>query len=272
MENIARKSLYSKFIHNSSQYRNKFFLKKHSEKKKEKNKKNDEREKEHTLQIFSVYQKWIDEQFSTYIDFISFDLNNLNLNVTSQIIPIRAKSNEKLKSKEERALEHLNCEEYVNAYNKYNEILKFETKYNNQINQFIEKQRNNMIKEIELDETNENKLSIDNLLRIVLSKSKDIGNPKSTKTGIDFRLHDLKINISISEIPLNVRIENPFPQKSKEIRSFIQSNYKEIYDFIIERENELITLNRLIQEFKNGLQFIIDNKGDGLNGKCDIDN
>lgn len=197
MENLVFKSFIRNYTWNSLGYNWKFFLQKYSKRKQKEEAKNTENIKGHSEQVFGVYQFWRYQNFSTYIDLISFDLDNLKLNVVNQIIPHKAKPNEKFKSRWERALIPLNCEEYKNTYDKYNEILNFETNFNDKINQFVSKERNDIILEIGLQDLEQNKHLINDLLRIILYKSRDMGNPKATEEGIKFSLTDLRINVDL---------------------------------------------------------------------------
>ncbi len=100
--------------------KNEFFLQKIFIKIAKKNKKI-ERRKNHLIEIFSIYQKWINQLFLVDIELTKFDLDNLYTTVIEQMVPTNPPSTMKLKRLEERAISHLNCDDYIDAYNKFKE-------------------------------------------------------------------------------------------------------------------------------------------------------
>lgn len=93
-----------------------FFINPHAEKK--------EKRKNHQQQIVEVLTKWKEKKFNLNIDFHFFNFDFLKINVIEQIL--FKQSNDKFKTLNEMALDHLNCKEYENSFQLYNKIKSFQ--------------------------------------------------------------------------------------------------------------------------------------------------
>ncbi len=129
--------------------------------------------KKHHDDIFNVYVSWINQPFSNNIDLSNFDMDNLFLNIREQIIPIDTSRNKKLTSYGIKLLSHLNCEDYIDAYEKFKEIEGCQKNYNDSMKKFLDKHKK-CIKEILMPEnSNPSDESLNKLLRFIFCKSKN---------------------------------------------------------------------------------------------------
>ena len=101
--------------------------------------------KEHPNEIFNVYQQWINGDFSINIDLEKFDTNNLVINVVSQITPKYLQTGTNMTSIQDKAVSHLNCDDYLDTYKKFNEIKGLQNDFNNSMKQFLDIHKNNLI-------------------------------------------------------------------------------------------------------------------------------
>jgi len=125
----------------------------------------------HHRQIFQIYENWTNTPFLIDIELTQFDLNNLRINVVEQIVPINNSNNANLIRLEERAIAHLNCDDYRDVYNRFKEIEDVQNNINNSIIQFLDNHRDNLIRIITTENFTPPELSMNTLLRYLFHKA-----------------------------------------------------------------------------------------------------
>lgn len=169
----------------------------------------------------------------------------------------------------EMVLEHLNCKEYRDSYQKYKKINELQNNFNNQIIQFIEDNRNHLKEFL---------------------NSQYIYSPteKQLDDYLQFYLYwvDHKKNLSNDEFESNIRqfhgqvmididkqywLSNPFPMVEEELIVDIKNRrnelVKKIDEFYLMRDE----IKKSIEGFQKSLDSIIAYESVGLKGKCDIE-
>jgi hypothetical protein len=107
------------------------------------------KDNEHKKDIFDTFQKWPQSFYSFVVDFISFHPDNLNIRVVEQINPVYS-TNNSVTSMEEKAISHLDCDEYYDAYDKFKEIDESQNRFNNKINKYLENHKKQLTRIIKL--------------------------------------------------------------------------------------------------------------------------
>ncbi len=225
--------------------------------------------KKHHNEIFNVYVNWISQSFLTNIDISNFDMDSLFLNIKEQIIPIDTSSNRKLTSLWNKAISHLNCGDYVDAYEKFKEIEGCQKNFNDSMKKFLDKHKEYTKKILMSIDTNPSDESLKKLLRYIFCKSKNYyRSPLPLENQLDcFRpFLILKDNTEIT-----VEISNPFPEKERELINYLKGNYDEIIISLIKFEEDVKNVKNSINDIKNKLILIEQNRIEGLKGNCSVE-
>ena len=90
-----------------------------------------DRKNNHHEEIFNVYTNWINQPFSINVNLTNFDLSSLDIKIIKQIVPIEDSSNGKLNSYWSKAISHLDCDDYIDVYNKFKDIEILQNEFNN---------------------------------------------------------------------------------------------------------------------------------------------
>ena len=217
----------------------------------------------HHKEIVDVFTNWKNKIFIYPIDFESFRLDSLKINIIEQIIP--KQSNTELKTLNEMTLDHLNCKEYKNSFHKYTEINNLQNKFNNQINNFLDSIKENLRQFLTSNNVKFTDGQLNMLLRYYLYW---IADKNRLLEEFDSRFANYRGKIIID----GEDIFNPFSKIGKETKSYIQltaDENKEKLNVFYEIINNITTL---LKEFQDSLQLIIDNSVIGIKGKCKIEN
>ena len=235
----------------------------------EKQKEKSGRINKHHKEIFNVYTGWINQSFSVNVNLTNFDLNNLEVKVIKQIVPIEDSSNMKLTSLWSKAISHLNCDDYIDAHNKFNEIKNLENNFNNSIKHFINIHKSNLIKLIKL-KNSDSEESLNMSLRYIFCKTIEYHNQTE---GVSTQLDDFRpiTIVDNDELESWLELSNPFPEKETELKEYLKKNYSEIIKSIKKFEKDIKNFENPVKEFKDRLILIEQNKLDGLKGRCSVD-
>ena len=173
-------------------------------------------------------------------------------------------------SLQEKAVSHLNCNEYRNTYNKFNEIEESQKNFNDLMKKFLEKHKNRIKKIAKTKNFTPTDESLNMVLRFFFIKSRTYEKrPSAVGAGLDnFKSFVILID-DVSDKTLE--IFNPFPEKEKELIEYLKKNYEEIIESIENFEKDMVKVKQSIKDFKDMLTLIVDNKIFGLKGECDFE-
>ena len=209
--------------------------------------------------------KWKDSNLYTKINFHSFPLDSLEANVINQIVPKKSNTNKTLKTLNEMALDHLNCKEYENSFQKFCEIKTLQNNFNNSVNTFLDNIRINIRQFLTSNNIIFTNNELDMLLRYYLYW---IADKNRMPDGFENRIENYhgKINFGHDEII------NPFPNIEEEIKNYIITTNEIQSKNLIELNEMNDRINKNVIEFQESLEPIIDNSVIGIKGNCIIEN
>jgi hypothetical protein len=268
MQRISSVNIYCNSIKYKKNFN--FFLTKLSSKnKKQIEEVKESPTKEHQDEIFNVYQQWIINDFSIDIDLEQFDTNELIVNIVDQITPrfIQTGTNI-MTSLQDKAISHLNCNDYRNTYDKFNEIVNLQKNFNDLMNIFLEKHKNRIKKIVKTENFTPDDESLNMSLRFFFIKSRAY---EKSPSAVDWELDNFKpFTILLDDISdRKLDIFNPFRKKETELKEYLKKNYEEIIESIENFEKDMVKVKQSVIEFQNMLKLIVDNKIKGLKGECD---
>ena len=220
-----------------------FFREKHQEKS--------NKIKKHHEEIFNVYTDWVNKSIAVDIDLLTFDPNRLCMGISEQIVPINTSSNGKLTSLWSKAISHLNCDNYIDVHNKFEEIECLEKEFNKKMDGFLRKHCESL-EGIVREEFHAIPEFLIKLFRYILRKAiSQYERPLVIGNRLDeFTTFKILIDKTTNE---SIEFSNPFPNKEKELIEFLKNNYKEIVKSIKEFQNDIEKVETYIREFKEQL-------------------
>ncbi len=224
----------------------------------------------HQDEIFAVYQGWIINDFSIDVDLQNFDINRLFINISDQITPTSIRTGMSVMTRlQDKAISHLNCDDYRNTYDKFIEIVNLQKYFNDSMTIFLNKHKNRVIKIVKSKNFNPTEESLNMFLRFIFIKSRE---HDKRPTAVDWELDNFRSFVIFINNISDERLEifNPFPEKENELISYLQEKYNEIIESIETFEKDIIKIPQAIEEFKTMLHLIVDNKIDGLKGECGV--
>jgi hypothetical protein len=236
-----------------------------SDKRNNKNEQKAQRIANHHEQIFNICGDWTNQQFSIDVRLTQFDLDNLYIDIVEQIVPVNNSNNTNLIRLEERAASHLNCADYIDAYNKFVEIRDLQNNFNVAIMQFMTNHRNDLIQILNSD-TNQDG-SINRLLRYLFHKAVMFN---AQPEGVSVQLDDFRSTL-VDPLDTSSNLSNPFPDKQDELIDYLQKNYNDIMESINNFQTIIGNIGNVVREFQEMLEPIIHNRLDGLKGNCSIE-
>jgi len=102
------------------------------------------KKKEHQRQIIEVYQHWVNDEFQLGIDFNRFNPQHAHITFIGQFLPVGPEQQRRFLTNQEMALLHLDCEDYKEILDRYNEILGLQNNFNIEMNTFIQNNSQNI--------------------------------------------------------------------------------------------------------------------------------
>ncbi len=161
-------------------------------------------------------------------------------------------------------LDHLNCKEYENPFQKFTEIKNLQIKFNNQINNFLENIKENLKQFLTSNSVDFTDEQMGMLLRYYLYW---IADKNRLSEEFDSRFANYRGKIIID----GEDIFNPFSKIGKETKNYIQLTADEYREKLNGFYDIINNINTMVKEFQDSLQLIIDNSVIGVKGKCKIE-
>lgn len=126
------------------------------------------RKSEHHKAVFKILGEWSTREFKIVPDFHLFRLDLIKIDVVEQILSCIDDDKKNLIKFNEMVLDHLNCKEYQDSFQKYNKIKELQDSFNNQIFQFMEDNKNHLKEFLNSHNINPNEKQLNDYLQLYL--------------------------------------------------------------------------------------------------------
>jgi hypothetical protein len=226
------------------------------------------RRAEHHKAIFSALREWNSRKFKIAPDFNIFRSDLMKIDIIEQILS-RSEDDKKNPIKfNEMVLDHLNCKDYQNSYQKYRKINELQDSFISQITHFLEYYKNHLRKFLNSHNIHSTGKQLEDYLQIYIYWI-DYKQDLSDK---DFEslIADTHGQIIITEEPYQ-SLTNPFLKLTELLIIDIKNQSNEVVGKVHQFKQMIDQIKNEVEEFQKSLDSIIAYESLGLKGKCGIE-
>ena len=227
------------------------------------------RKSEHHKAVFDILKEWSTREFKIVPDFTLFRLDLMKIDVIEQIL---SRDNDDKKNPikfNEMVLDHLNCKEYQDSYQKYNKIKELQDNFNYKIIQFMDYNRNHLKEFLTSYNSNSTEKQLDDYLQFYLVWI--YYKQKLSDNEFKSQIKELNGQIIIQMEEPYRSLTNPFPKLTDELIIVIKKQSNEVISKINPFYQMIDEIKKSLEDFQKSIDSIIAYESVGLKGKCEIE-